>query len=309
MNRRAAIALAIAAAFAAGALTAYLGQRATNAVAVAPGARSTAAPQRRVLYWHDPMVPGTRFDKPGKSPFMDMDLVPVYEGQAAPDAVAPIVTVRPEIVNSLGVRTYHVEPTKLARRAITHGYLMPGDERGTFSAQVDIFDRDADWVQVGMPARLALSTLTDKTFSGRITHIDPDIGIGARSLKAQVRIVDRDPRLKTNLFAEVTIESPSETPHLAVPREALIRTGERTAVVRALGEGRFHPVEVVAGRELGEFIEIREGLKAGDHVVISGQFLLDSEASLRASFTRLSPSEPPAQEGVVAPRPQPEHKH
>lgn len=302
MNRRAIIALAVSAAFAAGALTVYLGQRIT--------ATPTAAPERKVLYWHDPMVPGTRFDKPGKSPFMDMDLVPVYEGEVPADAGAPIVTVRPEIVNSLGVRTYRVEPTRLARRAITHGFLMPGDERGTFSAQVDIFDRDADWVQVGMPARLTLTTIPGKTFSGRITHIDPDIGIGARSLKAQVRILERDARLKTNLFAEVTVESPSPTAHLAVPREALIRTGERTAVVRALGEGRFQPVEVIAGRELGEFIEIREGLKAGDRIVTSGQFLIDSEANLRASFTRLSPPEPPPVEGKAAtPPPQPQHKH
>ena len=336
MNRRAFVALAVSAAFAAGALTALLGQRIIGEPAGVPDSRSAAAPERKVLYWHDPMVPGTRFDKPGKSPFMDMELVPVYDdeqgrsgvagapsgeantargmpgatGEAPSTEGAPVVTVRPEIINSLGVRTYRVEPTRLARRAITHGYLMPAEDRGAFSAQVDIFDRDADWVQVGMPARLTLTTIPGKTFSGRITHIDPDIGIGARSLKAQVRIMERDTRLKTNLFAEVTVESPSPTAQLAVPREALIRTGERTAVVRALGKGRFQPVEVSVGRELGEFLEIREGLKAGDQVVTSGQFLIDSEANLRASFTRLSSPEPPAAEGkATSPPPQPEHRH
>jgi hypothetical protein len=254
------------------------------------------------------MVPGARFDKPGKSPFMDMPLVPVYDdaqgsGSAAggrmPEAAgqaggAPVVTVRPEIVNNLGVRTYKVERTPLKRRTTTHGYLLHGEHNRVHNAQVDIFDRDADWVRVGMPARLTIDALPGESFAGYVAQIDPDIGIGARTLKAQVRIAKADYRLKPNMFAEVTIESPSASAHLAVPREALIRTGSRTAVVLALGDGRFQPVDVVAGRELGEFIEIRQGLKDGDSVVVSGQFLIDSEASLRASLTRMTPTEAPA---------------
>lgn len=287
MKHSTAIALAIAA-FIVGALSAYFWPRPQPQPAPAPGAETGGAGERKVLYWHDPMVPGARFDKPGKSPFMDMDLVPVYADAAPGGDGAPIVTVRPEIINNLGVRTYRVERTRLARRTTTHGYLLRDEADGALYAQVDIFDRDVDWVRAGMPARLAVDALPGETFNGSVAHVDPDIGIGARTLKARVRVAQRDGRLKPNMFAEVTIEAPAAGAYLAVPREALIRTGSRTALVLALGEGRFQPVDVVAGRELGEFIEIRSGLKEGDTVVVSGQFLIDSEASLQASFLRLS---------------------
>jgi multidrug efflux pump subunit AcrA (membrane-fusion protein) len=295
-------------AFVAGAATAYFWPRPAAEPTSAQVADVTPTNERKILYWHDPMVPGARFEKPGKSPFMDMQLVPVYDdaqgsasaargkmpGAAGETGGAPVVTVRPEIVNNLGVRTYKVERTALKRRTTTHGYLMRHEEDRALYAQVDIFDRDADWVRVGQPARLTIDALPGETFTGSVASIDPDIGIGARTLKAQVRITQADGRLKPNMFAEVTIESPSTSAHLAVPREALIRTGSRTAVVLALGDGRFQPLDVVAGRELGEFIEIRQGLKDGDSVVVSGQFLIDSEASLRATFTRMTPTEAPA---------------
>lgn len=307
MKTRTAIALAVIA-FAAGAATAYFWPRPGAHLASAPAAPATPAKERRILYWHDPMVPGARFDKPGKSPFMDMDLVPVYEDEPATAGGPPIVTVRPEIVNNLGVRTYKVERTPLKRRTTTHGYLLRHAESGALYAQVDIFDRDADWVRIGQPARLTIDALPGETFTGSVAHIDPDIGIGARTLKAQVRITQADQRLKPNMFAEVVIESPAASAHLAVPREALIRTGSRTAVVLALGDGRFQPTDVVAGRELGEFIEIRQGLKEGDRVVVSGQFLIDSEASLRATFTRMTPTE--ARPAAAPPPPRADqHKH
>lgn len=304
MNRRATVALAVAAAFTAGVLTAYLWPSRDTEPGL--GETSTTQPERKVLYWHDPMVPGPRFDKPGKSPFMDMQLVPVYEGETPAAGGAPIVSVRPEIVNNLGVRTHEVKRAPLARRTVSHGYLFRGDADDGYYAQVDIFDRDADWVRAGLPARLSFDALPGERFAGRVAQIDPDTGIGARTVKAQVRVNATDARLKPNMFAEVVIESPA-TAQLAVPREAVIRSGQRTAVVLSLGEGRFQPVEVVAGRELGDFIEIRQGLKEGDRVVISGQFLIDSEASLRASFTRLTPTEAPGPADQPA-APQPEHK-
>ena len=307
MKPATAISLA-ALAFAAGAVTVYFWPHLAAQPVSAPLADATPAKERKILYWHDPMVPGPRFDKPGKSPFMDMDLVPVFEDASDAAGGPPIVTVRPEVVNNLGVRTYRVERMPLKRRATTHGYLMRSEADRALYAQVDIFDRDADWVRVGQPARLAIDALPGETFTGSVSNVDPDIGIGARTLKAQVRITETDGRLKPNMFAEVVIESPTAGVHLAVPREALIRTGSRTAVVLALGDGRFQPVDVLAGRELGDFIEIRRGLKDGDSVVVSGQFLIDSEASLRATFTRMTPTEAPATAKPPAPDPG-QHQH
>ena len=151
--------------------------------AAAPMAGSESQ-ERKALYWTDPMVPGFKSDKPGKSPFMDMEMVPVY----GDDAGATTVSVRPEIIQSLGVRTHTV----------------------------------------------------------------------VRSSRG-----------------------------IRIPSEALIRTGTRNAVVLAIGEGRFQPVEVTPGAESGDWIEILKGIKAGDVVVTSGQFLIDSEANVRASFSRM----------------------
>ncbi|HJW82604.1 MAG TPA: heavy metal-binding domain-containing protein [Acidiferrobacterales bacterium] len=167
----------------------------------APVTAGSENQERKVLYWTDPMVPGFKSDKPGKSPFMDMDMVPVYADAqgAADDAGATTVSVRPEIIQSLGVRTHTVVRSS---RGIT------------------------------------------------------------------------------------------------IPSEALIRTGTRNAVVLAIGAGRFQPVEVTPGAESGDWIEIRQGIKAGDVVVTSGQFLIDSEANVRASFARMQPGEPTVPAGA-----------
>jgi Cu(I)/Ag(I) efflux system membrane fusion protein len=76
-----------------------------------------------------------------------------------------------------------------------------------------------------------------------------------------------------------------------VPAEAVIETGKRSSVVLALGEGRFQPVDVVTGMSSNDRVEVLSGLKTGDQVVISGQFLIDSESSLQASFLRMADSE------------------
>jgi hypothetical protein len=273
------------------------------------GAAATPA-ERKVLYWHDPMVPGQKFDKPGKSPFMDMDLVPVYDeqgrssvaggrtpGATADDAPADdtgVVTVRPEVVNNLGVRTAPASRSTAPPRVETHGYAFR-DARGV-GVRVDIFERDAGWVRRGLAAEVRFADVIGRTYTGSVTQVSADIGIGARSFTAAVRITKPDAAIKANAQAAVTILGPRPAQgRLLIPREALIRTGTRTAVVLALGDGRFKPVEVVAGPEIGEHIEIVKGIKEGDRVVTSGQFLLDSEASVRASFSRMqSDGAPPA---------------
>lgn len=250
--------------------------------------------ERKVLYWHDPMIPGPKFDKPGKSPFMDMQLVPVYADEAGGEGGAPVVTVRPEVINNLGVRTYQIERKARSRRLTTEGYLFRDEVRGGVNVLVDIFDRDSDWVRAGLPAEVRVLDFPGRRWAATVLSVGSDIDIGARSLKATIRPRQNDPALKPNMFAEVTIEAPSVGKKLFVPRESLIRTGTRTAVVLALGKGRFQPTEVVTGMESGEWIEIVKGIKDGDTVVTSGQFLIDSESSLRAGFQRMEAAPEPA---------------
>lgn len=265
-------------------------------------AGSDAKAERKVLYWTDPMVPGYRSDKPGPSPFMDMELVPVYEDEAGASGGAPVVTIRPEFIQNFGVRTHKVTLGGAARTLEAHGYLFR--EGGRLLVLVDSFERGA-WIRPGLPAEIRVADFPGRQWSGVVESVKSDVDIGARSLKVRIRIVgpgDAQGRasaagdrmsgaaaaLSPNLYADVIIRDTAQrNGKILVPREALIRTGARTAVVLALDGGRFQPVEVVPGEESGDWVEIRRGIKEGDTVVTSGQFLIDSEASVRASFQRM----------------------
>jgi Cu(I)/Ag(I) efflux system membrane fusion protein len=248
--------------------------------------------ERQVLYWTDPMVPGYRSDTPGKSPFMDMDLVPVYADEAGGDA--PVITIRPEFIQNFGVRTHKVTSGGAARTLEAHGYLFR--EGGRVLVLVDTFERGT-WIRTGLPAEVRVSDFPGRQWNGAVESVKSDVDIGARSLKARIRIANPDAALSPNMYADVTISDTAQrNGKIMVPREALIRTGNRTAVVLGLGGGRFQPVEVVPGEESGDWVEIRRGIKEGDTVVTSGQFLIDSEASVRASFQRMesAPADPRA---------------
>lgn len=257
------------------------------------GATASAGTERQVLYWTDPMVPGYRSDKPGKSPYMDMDLVPVY-ADGTGEGGAPVVTIRPEFIQNFGVRTHKVTLGGAARTLEAHGYLFR--EGGRLLVLVDSFERGA-WIRAGLPAEIRVADFPGRQWNGTVESVKSDVDIGARSLKARIRITNPDAALGPNLYADVVIRDTARgSGKIMVPRESLIRTGARTAVVLALGSGRFQPVEVVPGEESGDWIEIRRGIEEGDTVVTSGQFLIDSEASVRASFQRMesAPADPHA---------------
>jgi len=259
-----------------------------------------AKKERKVLYWTDPMIPGFKSDKPGKSP-MGMEMTPVYEGEAQTDA--SVVTIRPEIVQNLGVRTHKVTRTTPPRRVYATGYLFR-DARGV-AVLVDLVGRDASRVRAGQAAEVRVPDVSERTHRGHVESVESDIDIGGRALKARVRLARADAALKPNMLAEVTIEAAATgRAGLFIPREALIRTGYRNAVVLALGDGRFQPVEVEPGAEADDWVEIRRGIKDGDTVVTSGQFLIDSEANVRASFQRMQPD---AAADAAAPASAPAH--
>ena len=263
------------------------------------GNGSVVPTERKVLHWTDPMVPGYRSDKPGKSPFMDMDLVPVYADGAS--GGPPVVTIRPEIIQNLGVRTHKVTVGGAARALEAHGYLFRED--GRLLVLVDSFEHGT-WLRAGLPAEIRVADFPGRQWNGTVESVKSDVEIGARSLKARIRIANPDVALKPNMYADVVIRDTAQrNGKIMVPREALIRTGARTAVVRALGAGRFQPVEVVPGEESGDWVEIRQGVKEGDTVVTSGQFLIDSEANVRASFQRMEPEPVDPRAGQVERKP------
>jgi Cu(I)/Ag(I) efflux system membrane fusion protein len=110
----------------------------------------------------------------------------------------------------------------------------------------------------------------------------------ARTLRARLEFTNPDELLMPNMFVEAVIYGGPKRDVLTVPREALILTGEREMVVKVVGDNRFQPVEVETGMWQGDSVEVRSGLAEGDEVVLSGQFLIDSESNLQAIFRRLS---------------------
>ena len=376
---------------------------------------------RRVLYWHDPMVPGQKFDKPGKSPFMDMQLVPVYADAPADEGK---VSISPTVEQNLGMRTIEVTRGRLAMsvdavgtvawnerdvalvQARSAGFVerlfvrapldpvkkgqplaalyvpdwvaaqeeflavkrMSGDGvdglldgarqrmrlAGMSDAQIRAVDsggkvqprvtitapikgvvselsvREGMTVAVGTPmfringlgtvwvnaqvpeaaaAQVRPGTLVEArtpsspgtALRGRVSAILPEVDPATRTLRARIELENPGERLLPGMFASVRFTPAAGTDTLLVPTEAVIRTGQRSVVMVALGEGKFAPVEIEAGSESGGQTEIRRGLEAGQKVVVSGQFLIDSEASLRGTATRLA--EPPQAPQAVQPGP------
>ncbi len=154
----------------------------------------------------------------------------------------------------------------------------------------DVFEQQLAWVEPGQQAEMRLAAMPGRIWKGQVDYIYPSLDPTTRTLKARLRFANPGELLKPNMFADVTIFAGAKDAALSIPREALIRTGAGQRVILALGDGKFAPREVKAGIEAGERIEITDGLKEGEKVVISGQFLIDSESSVQASLTRMTPA-------------------
>ena len=156
---------------------------------------------------------------------------------------------------------------------------------GTVWLNAALPEAQAGTVQVGQRAIAKLTAFPGESFGGRVVAILPTAAADSRTLTVRVELGNRGARLRPGMFASVALGGDAK-PALLVPSEAVIRTGTRTIVMLEMGDGRYHPAEVEAGREGGGKTEILRGLAAGEKVVVSGQFLLDSEASLTGIAVR-----------------------
>jgi Cu(I)/Ag(I) efflux system membrane fusion protein len=348
-----------------------------------------------VLYWYDPMVPGQHFDQPGKSPFMDMQLVPkcaggetttgvqidpglvqnfgirtatsefgvlepeitvtgvlAYNGRdvaivqpraggyvqrtygRAPDDVvsrgAPLVDIlvpewggaQREYLAVLGTGNEELASAARERllllgmsRALISSVARTGQPHSTITvtapvggaittlgvrpgmtvtagqtlAEISGFspiwleaavpEVQAANVRVGQPVSASLTAFPGERFAGRIIAILPSAQNASRTITARAQLPNPGGRLKPGMFAQISLAS-ERREALLVPSEAIIRTGERTIVMVAQDGGGYVPAEVRIGREANGRTEVLAGLASGEKVVTSGQFLLDSEASL-----------------------------
>lgn len=370
--------------------------------------------EKRILYWHDPMVPGQRFDKPGKSPFMDMQLVPVYaDGEGGSTGVA----VDSRIAQNLGIRTAEAKLGRLGAvlevpgnvvvdersvqviQARTNAFVQhvsvratldtvkrgqplvtlyspewvaaqeeylavsrmataghTGDQpdlRGAAKArmlqagmtpsQVNAVEssgklqpnlgivspvdgivtevavregmtvapgmtlfRLADLSRVwliaevpegqshniapGLPVKV-LATGPSESLDGKVDALLPDVNPATRTVKVRIVLANPGRRLLPGMFATVRFDAGQEKEALLIPSEAVIRTGQRNIVMVDAGKDGFLAADIKTGREASGMVEVLDGLKPGQKVVTSGQFLIDSEASLRGTANRMTNSQ------------------
>ncbi|MFZ3183978.1 MAG: efflux RND transporter periplasmic adaptor subunit [Pseudomonas sp.] len=370
-------------------------------------ASASAAEQRPVLYWFDPMFPQQKFDKPGKSPFMDMQLVPKYADAAGDSAT---INIDPRLTQNLGQRLATVKRGGVASnlevvgvlafnereiavvQARTSGFVervyarAPGDVLKTNAALVDLLlpewaaaqeeflalrrngdaellaaarqrlrltgmpvaliaqversgktqpiltisspitgvlqeltvragmtvaagdnlarinGLDSVWLAVAVPEAQAsvlaigqavearLPAFPGEILGGTVSAILPEANTNSRTLRVRIELPNPDGRLRPGLTAQVRLTGAAEQELLWLPSEAVIRTGRRALVMLAEAGGRYRPVEVRLGRENEGKTVVLQGLEEGQQVVASGQFLLDSEASLKGILPSAIPA-------------------
>ncbi|MDH5546369.1 MAG: efflux RND transporter periplasmic adaptor subunit [Gammaproteobacteria bacterium] len=153
---------------------------------------------------------------------------------------------------------------------------------------VDVFENQIDWVKEGQGAEARLSFMPEKVWEGEVEYIYPSLDARTRSVKARLRFDNPDEVLKPNMYADISIFARPKRQVLTVPREAVIRQGNQTRVITHLGEGKFKPVIIHAGIETDDRIEVVGGLEEDQEVVVSSQFLIDSESSMRAALMRMA---------------------
>lgn len=374
-------------------------------------AGATPLGDRKILYWRDPMVPNARFDQPGKSPYMDMPLVPVYEDEAGGAAIA----VDPVVSQNLGIRLGTVEKTvfqpklpavgsvafdeqllevvparvdgyvtrlhvKAPLQRVRRGepladivapawleaqeeYLALLDAQsdrgvairdaarqrltvlGVPEAEIRTIEKERKtnasdtllapidgvvtelavregiafasgtvlfringlrtvWVNAQIP-EAQVSMITPRSavtahatawpgtqFKGRVAALLPEVDPQTRTLPVRVVVENVETKLAPGMFVSLEFAGQGEREQLVVPSEAVIVTGERSVVIVARDGGGFDVADVTVGAEAQGKSTILSGLEAGQKIVLSGQFLIDSEASLKSTVSRLSTAEP-----------------
>ena len=360
---------------------------------------------RKVLYWHDPMVPGNKFDQPGKSPFMDMQLVPMYADEGSTDGG---VKINPTLQQNLGIRfatvrreevrdtfemvgttqfdesasevvqsrvTGYIEKlyarspmqrikrgeaiasifvpdwiapqeeylalkrggnTELASAArqrmramsIPDGLINQADRTGqsqkyyTLSSPVagvitelpvrdgamvtpgmtiakvaglnkvwliaEVPETLSNSVRSGMTVEATFSGDANRKYSGKVREILPGISTATRTLQARLELDNRDGSLTPGMLMRVRLNAEKSVSKLLVPSEAVIASGKQSIVLVAGENNSMQPVVVTTGRDTGNDTEILSGLNEGQKVVASGQFLIDSEASLKSVLPKFA---------------------
>jgi len=165
-------------------------------------------------------------------------------------------------------------------------------DRSSLWVEAEVFEHQIPWLRIGQAASIEIPTQPGRKFRGRIRFLSPAFSGRTRTLQVSLELVDPDPGLRADMYADVTFDVSSVRGALAVPDDSVIHSGRRNLVVLDLGNGTFQVREVVLGRNGNGFWEVRKGLAEGDRIVISSQFLIDSESRLKEAIRKIvsSPS-------------------
>jgi membrane fusion protein, copper/silver efflux system len=157
----------------------------------------------------------------------------------------------------------------------------------TVWVNAEIPEGSATRVHPGVEVEVQTPAVSGTVFKGKVSAILPEVNVATRTLKARIEVANPNGQLAPGMFTTVAFVSAARKDVLVVPSEAVIQTGIRSVVIVAQDDGTFAPIDVVVGLDSSGQTEIRKGLRAGQKVVVSGQFLVDSESSLKATTTRM----------------------
>jgi RND family efflux transporter MFP subunit len=149
----------------------------------------------------------------------------------------------------------------------------------------DVYQYELPWLEVGQPADIELSYLPGKAFSGTVSYIYPYLNMETKTVKVRIQLINTpNIEFKPEMYATVKLSSPLAINAVTVSDQAIIRTGERNIIVVALGGGYFEPRDVTLGVTADGYTQVLDGLRAGESIVTSSQFLIDSESNLKAAI-------------------------
>ena len=192
----------------------------------------------------------------------------------------------------------------MQKKAIEGMMMKAGDEMlrladlSSIWVIADVPEQDIAQVRVGTKAKVSFRAFPNEMFEGRVTFILHELEMATRTAKVRIEVANADHRIKHEMFADVEINAgDGDAERLSVPVSALIDSGNRQVVIVDRGKGRFEPRAVKVGARGDGFIEIAEGIKAGENVVVAANFLIDAESNLKAALSSFTadPSAAPAE--------------
>lgn len=195
-------------------------------------------------------------------------------------------------------KTLHIhsaaEGVVIKKNIIEGMHIKPGDTLYEIAdlrnvwVNVDIYEYEIPYVKVGQKADMTLASFPGRKFEGQITYIYPFMDAKSRTVKVRLEFDNTDMELKPDMYGDIVVRAGEGKMAIAVPTESVIRTGSRSMLFVALGKGRFEPRDVVIGFESEGMTEIISGVKDGESVVTSAQFLIDSESKLREAVSKMT---------------------